>query len=130
MAQDTQGERADIAHWAHAAGKPVERKRRGRFDGRRAKKPKALAVVTDACTGCAGAPVCQISCPVDECLLLDPAEDAFPFGRVRVDPLKCVGCRKCLKQGPLDTFLEGCPWDAIVMVPTDQWEMRHGHLPY
>jgi ferredoxin len=102
----------------------------GKFGGRRAKKPKILAVVTDACTGCAGAPVCQIYCPVDQCMLLSRAEDAFPFGRIWVDPLKCVGCRKCLKEGPEETFRDGCPWDAIQMVPTTQWEMEHGELPY
>lgn len=123
-------ERTGSVDSTQGGARPVERRRRGRFEGRRAKKPKQLAVVTDACTGCAGTPVCQINCPVDECLLLDPAEDAFPFGRVRADPLKCVGCRKCLKQGPLGTFLDGCPWDAIVMVPTKQWEMTHGPLPY
>jgi len=130
MAHDTQGERAGVAELPRGAGAQFERKGRGRFGGRRAKKPKLLAVVTDACTGCAGAPVCQICCPVDGCLLLMPAQDAFPYRRVRVDPLKCVGCRKCVKQGPLGTFLDGCPWNAIVMVPTDQWETMHGHLPY
>lgn len=130
MAQDTQGEGVSIVELAASAEKALERRRRGRFEGRRAKKPKVLAFVTDGCTGCAGAPVCQISCPVDECLILEPAEDAVPFGRVRVDPLKCVGCRKCMKQGQLGTFLEGCPWDAIVMVRTDQWEKIHGPLPY
>jgi len=108
----------------------TERKRGGRFSGRRAKKPKVLAIITDACSGCAGAPVCQICCPVDECMLLQAADDAFPFGRIWVDPLKCVGCRKCLRQGPEDTLLDGCPWDAIVMIATPEWEVKHGELPY
>ncbi len=102
----------------------------GKFAGRRAKKPKVLAVITDACTGCSGAPVCQIYCPVDDCMLLVRAEDAFPFGRIWVDPLKCVGCRKCISRGPEETFLEGCPWDAILMVPTTEWEEQHGILPF
>ncbi len=100
-----------------------------RFTGQRAKKPKQLAVIMDGCTGCAGGPVCQIYCPVDECMILQPAE-AFPFWRIWVDPLKCVGCRKCVRQGPEDSFLDGCPWDAIVMVPTREWEDENGQLPY
>jgi ferredoxin len=102
----------------------------GKFIGRRTKKPKLLAVVNGACTGCSGAPVCQIYCPVDDCMLLVPAEDAFPFGRIWVDPLKCVGCKKCISRGPEDTYLDGCPWDAIVMVPTNEWEKQHGPLAF
>ncbi len=102
----------------------------GRFIGRRAKKPKLLAVITDACTGCAGAPVCQIYCPVDDCMLRVAAEDAFPYSRIWVDPLKCVGCKKCITRGPEQSFLEGCPWDAIRMVATADWEAEHGRLPY
>jgi ferredoxin len=102
----------------------------GRFIGRRAKKPKVLAVITDACTGCAGAPVCQLYCPVVDCMLLVPAEDTLPAGRIWVDPLKCIGCRKCVTRGPDAAFLDGCPWDAILMVPTPHWEAEHGALPY
>ena len=100
-----------------------------RFTGRRARKPKQLAVINDGCTGCAGGPVYQVYCPVDDCMVLRPA-DVFPFMRVWVDPLRCVGCRKCVRQGQDQTFLDGCPWDAIVMVPTSQWESEHGQLPY
>jgi len=102
----------------------------GKFVGQRAKKPKALAVIADACTGCAGAPVCQLYCPVDDCMILIAAEDAFPYGRIWVDPLKCVGCKKCVSRGPDATFLDGCPWDAILMVPTSEWEQQHGPLAY
>jgi ferredoxin len=102
----------------------------GKFVGRRTKKPKLLAVVNGACTGCSGAPVCQIYCPVEDCMLLVPANDAFPFGRIWVDPLKCVGCKKCISRGPEDTYLDGCPWDAIVMVPTNEWEKQHGTLAF
>lgn len=102
----------------------------GKFLGRRKVKPKLLAIINDACTGCAGSPVCQIYCPVDDCMRLVPADDAFPYGRIWVDPLKCVGCRKCVRRGPDDTFLEGCPWDAIDMVSTREWEAAHGVLPY
>jgi len=102
----------------------------GKFIGRRARKPKLLAVITESCTGCAGAPVCQIYCPVELCMLSLPAEDAWPYGRIWVDPLKCVGCRKCISDGPDETLLEGCPWDAIRMVATSDWEASHGALPY
>jgi len=108
----------------------VPRGAAGKFAGRRARKPRLLAVVDDGCTGCAGAPVCQLYCPVDDCMVLVPAEDAFPYGRIRVDPLKCVGCRKCVREGPEGTLLDGCPWDVIVMVPTEEWEAAHGCLPY
>ena len=30
----------------------------------------------------------------------------------------------------MDTFLEGCPWDAIDMVPLDKYEAEFGTLPY
>lgn len=102
----------------------------GKFIGRRKVKPKLLAVVTDACTGCAGAPVCQLYCPVENCMILVPAEDLFPGGRVEIDPLKCVGCRKCVTEGPEGSFLDGCPWNAIVVEVTSAWEREHGVLPY
>ena len=102
----------------------------GRFVGRRKVKPKLLAVINDACTGCAGAPVCELYCPVEDCMLLQPALDAVPFGRIWVDPIKCVGCKKCIARGPEGTLLEGCPWDAIDMVPLREWEAEHGELPY
>jgi len=63
-------------------------------------------------------------------MILLPADDAWPYGRIWVDPLKCVGCRKCITEGPEDTVLEGCPWDAILMVATSDWEAIHGELPY
>lgn len=102
----------------------------GRFIGRRAKKPRVLAVITDACTGCAGAPVCQIYCPVDECMVFVPDPDGTPLGQIWVDPLKCIGCKKCISRGPENAFLDGCPWDAIALVPTADWEGIHGELPY
>ncbi len=102
----------------------------GKFIGRRAKKPKLLAAITGACTGCAGAPVCQIYCPVDDCMLLVPDEDTVNSWRIWVDPLKCVGCRKCVTRGPEASILDGCPRDAIVMVPTTEWEAEYGDLPY
>ena len=110
--------------------RPAKKNLAGKFVGRRKVKPKLLAVITVACTGCAGSPVCQPYCPIEDCMVLVRDERAYPFQRVVVDPLKCVGCKKCLSRGPEHTFLDGCPWDAIVMVPTREWEAEHGELPY
>ncbi len=96
----------------------------------RKKKPKQLAVILDNCTGCAGSPVCVELCPVDECMLPVPDPDNGPFVFIWVDPLKCIGCLRCTTSGVLGTQIEGCPWDAIRMVGTKEWEEEHGELPY
>jgi ferredoxin len=44
-------------------------------------------------------------------------EDHPPFGTIEVDAALCIGCRKCVGQGPDGAFLDGCPWDAIEMAP-------------
>lgn len=98
---------------------------------KRKKKPKEIAVINDACTGCAGSPVCIELCPVDECMILvKDTEFAPDFGRVIVDPFACIGCKRCISKGPMDMYLDGCPWDAIDMVPTPEFEARFGELPY
>ena len=97
---------------------------------RRKKKPKVLAHITESCTGCAGAPVCQTYCPVDECMILVQNPGAPAFGVIEVDPLKCIGCRKCTTKGPEGTVLDGCPWEAIAMGDTPDYETSHGELPY
>jgi ferredoxin len=56
--------------------------------------------------------------------------DAPQFKRIEVDPLLCIGCKKCTSKGPMDTFLEGCPWDAIDMMPLEEYEETFGTLPY
>ena len=50
------------------------------------------------------------------------------FGRVWVDPDTCIGCQKCTSKGPDGLFLDGCPWDAIDMVATDEWEAEYGEV--
>jgi ferredoxin len=50
--------------------------------------------------------------------------------RIEVDPLLCIGCKKCITKGPMDTLLEGCPWDAIDMVSLQEFESEHGELAY
>jgi ferredoxin len=74
----------------------------------RKKRPKEIAVITECCTGCAGSPACVAYCPVE------------------VDPALCIGCKKCVSQGPGGAFLDGCPWDAIEMVATEQVEAMAG----
>ena len=49
---------------------------------------------------------------------------------IEVDPLLCIGCNKCISKGPDNTFLEGCPWNAIDMVPLAAYEAERGELPY
>ena len=57
-------------------------------------------------------------------------DEQMPSGRIWVDPLQCIGCKKCVSKGPDDTFLDGCPWDAIEMVSLEAYEARYGVLPF
>jgi len=88
-------------------------KEKAKRNVQRKRKPKILAVINDACTGY------EVENP-----------DAPVFNRVHVDPLLCIGCKKCITKGPMDTLLEGCPWDAIDMMPVDAYEAKFGTLPY
>ena len=96
----------------------------------RKRKPHILAVIMDNCTGCAGSPACVDYCSVEACMYWIPDADHPPFGRIEVDPLLCIGCKLCTSKGPDGAFLEGCPWDAIAMVPLADWEGEHGTLPF
>jgi ferredoxin len=98
--------------------------------GQRKRKPNMLAVINDACTGCGGSPICMTECPVEGCMseVQNPAAPAY--NRISVDPLLCIGCKKCTSKGPMNTFLEGCPWNAIDMFPLAEYEARFGALPY
>ena len=49
-----------------------------------------------------------------------------PFGRIEVDPVLCIGCKKCVSKGPDGAFLDGCPWDAIEMVAIEEVEAMIG----
>ena len=130
MLKDTPSSSAGAGGREPGVRPTVKKNAAGKLVSRRKVKPKLLAVVTHACTGCAGAPVCEPYCPVADCMILVSDDRSFPFGFIRVDPLKCVGCKRCLSGGPDQTFLDGCPWDAIIMVPTRDWEAQHGELPY
>ena len=96
----------------------------------RKKKPKELAVITECCTGCAGSPACVEYCPVEDCMFWVPDEDHPPFGRIQIDPILSIGCKKCLSKGPDGCFLDGCPWDAIVMVDIAEVEKEVGPMTY
>jgi ferredoxin len=112
---------------------PDEQKHEPRSKGiatARKKKPKELAVITECCTGCAGSPACVEYCPVEDCMFWVPDEDNPPFGRIQIDPILCIGCKKCLSKGPDGCFLDGCPWDAIVMVDTAEVEKEVGPMAY
>ncbi len=99
-------------------------------NNRRKRKPRIVAVINDACTGCAGSPACVDYCPVENCMVWVPDREHPPFGRIEVDPLLCIGCKLCTSKGPEGTFLDGCPWDAIDMVDLAQVEAEFGALPY
>jgi ferredoxin len=96
----------------------------------RKKKPKELAVITECCTGCAGSPACVEYCPVEDCMFWTPDENNPPFGRIDVDPILCIGCKKCVSKGPDGCFLDGCPWDAIVMVDIAEVEKVVGAMTF
>jgi ferredoxin len=96
----------------------------------RKRKPHILAVINDSCTGCSGSPACVDYCPVDACMFWIPDVDHPPFGRIEVDKQLCIGCKLCTSKGPDGAFLEGCPWDAIDMVPLAEWEGENGSLPF
>ena len=114
-----------------AAGNVV--KQEPKSDGttnRRKRKPHIIAYVQENCTGCAGSPACVEYCPVEDCMYWVPDADHPPFGRIEVDPLTCIGCKLCTSKGPDGLFLEGCPWDAIDMIPLAEFEATYGSLPF
>lgn len=94
----------------------------------RKRKPKQLAVINENCTGCAGSPVCIELCPIADCMFLVKDVDAPVFGIIKVDHTVCIGCKKCISQGPMGMYLEGCPWDAIDMVDLPDFESDFGDL--
>ena len=96
---------------------------------KRKRKPHILAVINENCTGCSGSPACVDYCPVEDCMYWSPDADHPPFGRIIVDPLLCIGCKLCTSKGPDGAFLEGCPWDAIDMVPSRNLNRRRVRFP-
>ena len=63
---------------------------------------------------------------VADCMYWVPDLDHQPFGHIEVDPVLCIGCKKCTSKGPDGAFLDGCPWDAIEMVAIEEVEARIG----
>lgn len=97
--------------------------------GARKKLPKQLAYINENCTGCAGSPVCQEYCPVENCMILVKDDEFAPsFGRIVVDASVCIGCKKCTSKGPDGTMLDGCPWNAIDMWDTQVFEATFGEI--
>ncbi len=80
-------------------------------------KKRFVASIDESCTGCAGTPVCKMYCPAEGALEYVADESSFLFKRMRVNPDKCTGCRSCTTRGYLGARIEGCPWNAITMVP-------------
>jgi ferredoxin len=97
---------------------------------KRKRKPHIVAVINEMCTGCAGSPACVDYCPVADCMFWVKDPEHPPFGRIVVDPILCIGCKLCTSKGPDGAFLEGCPWDAIDMVPLAEFEAKYGTMPY
>jgi ferredoxin len=69
-----------------------------------AKKRKGtalLAVMDENCSSCAGSPICEAHCPVDDCINLLyeelPGGGLKPY-RVFVDNEKCIGCQMCYSE--------------------------------
>lgn len=57
-----------------------------------------LAVMNENCSSCAGSPLCEVHCPVEDCINL--LYEELPQGglkpyRVWVDNDKCIGCQMC-----------------------------------
>ena len=119
----------DIAQFEAGEVVKYEPKSTGKTDKRK-RKPHIVAVINECCTGCAGSPACVDYCPVADCMFWQPDENPPPFGRIVVDPLTCIGCKLCTSKGPDGAFLEGCPWDAIDMVPLAEFEAKYGQLPF
>ena len=84
------------------------------------RKQRFKALIGDRCTGCGSSPVCMALCCTDGALEFVEDEEVFPFRSVRVNPDKCVGCGLCVAGGYEGTIVEGCPWDAITLIPSEE----------
>mgnify|MGYP000344892412 CR=1 FL=1 len=83
--------------------------------GYKKRKPKLMAVVDeDNCTGCEA---CVPFCPVD---CIEPVSkekyESTPIPPVQVRFNECIGCNACFKA------CRQLTWDAIRMIPTDEFE--------
>jgi Pyruvate/2-oxoacid:ferredoxin oxidoreductase delta subunit len=86
--------------------------------GEQKHRVRLLAVVNPSCTGCE---VCVDFCPVD---CIDDVPSADPRGdtrsRIHIREPECIGCRLCAK------VCEELDWNAIDMVPVEEFERRFG----
>ena len=80
-------------------------------------RPRLIAVVDeDNCTGCSA---CVPFCPVD-CIEPVPNDKyTIPIPPVQVRFNECIGCQICAK------VCTKLTWDAIRMIPTDEFEERY-----
>ncbi|MDA2935946.1 4Fe-4S binding protein [Patescibacteria group bacterium AH-259-L05] len=86
--------------------------------GTKKKRPRLMAVVDeDSCTGCQ---VCIPFCPVD-CIETVPYEKYdIPIPPVQIRFDECIGCQICAR------VCTKLTWDAIRMIPTDEFEQTYG----
>ncbi len=89
--------------------------------------PRVLRLYMEMCAKCG---TCADQCPVVDCMILTPDRENDPLHHMWVDPLKCIGCKRCVTKGPEGILLHGCPWDAIEMLPTKTLEEEVGVFPY
>src|SRR5574337_248963 len=86
--------------------------------GEKKHRVRLIAVINPSCTGCE---VCVDFCPVD---CIDDVPSADPCGdmrsRIRIREPECIGCQVCAK------VCEELDWNAIDMVPVDEFERRFG----
>lgn len=85
-------------------------------------KKKMQAFIGEKCTGCGGAPICIAMCPVEGALQVLRETSTSPIVRVRVNPDECIGCELCVAKGYEGALTEGCPWDAVTLVPAGSAE--------
>lgn len=82
------------------------------------KRPRLIAVVNEACTGCEA---CIAFCPVDCIDHVPPEGDTgavIPPVRIRWN--ECIGCQLCAKA------CEALAWNAIDMIPIEHFERGFG----
>ena len=81
-------------------------------------KPKLMAVVDeDNCTGCQ---VCVPFCPVDCIESVSSGKYNIPIPPVQVRFNECIGCQICAR------VCTKLTWDAIRMIPTEEFEETFG----
>ena len=80
-------------------------------------RPRTVAVVDeDNCTGCQ---VCVAFCPVDCIEPVAKEKYNIPIPPVQVRFNECIGCNACFKA------CRQLTWDAIRMIPTDEFEQMY-----